>query len=114
MHKDEAASTDIFLALRKLAANHARRRSFYALPRSHRLLLSSLGPALPGPLLAHDAGAVADSGNHAASTTSPAGRGFKARLDEIDDRIRRNADVLIAISMVYNLRKFASPLNLKS
>lgn len=26
-----------------------------------------------------------------------AGRGFKARLDEVDDRIRRNADVLAQI-----------------
>lgn len=68
-----------------LAANNARRRSFYSLPRSHRLLFSSLGPALPGPVL--EGGNVVVAG----------GRGFKARLDEIDDRIRRNADFLSQI-----------------
>jgi hypothetical protein len=77
----------------KLAANNARRRSFYSLPRSHRLLLSSLGSPLPTPLLPTENGEQPDQ----TSLLGAAGRGFKARLDEIDDRIRRNADVLSQI-----------------
>ncbi|PWN37854.1 N2227-domain-containing protein, partial [Meira miltonrushii] len=74
-----------------LAANSARRKSLYALPRSHRLLFSSLGPTLPGPLLESEG-----SANEEHSIIA-GGRGFKARLDEIDDRIRRNADFLSQI-----------------
>lgn len=74
-----------------LAANNSRRKSFYSLPRSHRLLFSSLGPTLPGPLLERE-GSTAEE-----HSVIVGGRGFKARLDEIDDRIRRNADFLSQI-----------------
>ncbi|CEH17600.1 Putative trehalase [Ceraceosorus bombacis] len=97
-----------------LAANNARRKSFYSLARSHRLLLSQVGPELPGPLVemeneeghdssVHDAdsavrgGRAQESAGHERQTLPPGGRGFKSRLDEIDDRIRRNADVLSLI-----------------
>lgn len=83
---------DTYLAY-SLAANNARRRSFYSLPRSHRLLLSSLGSTLPGPVLDGVASETGIEHEH----TIAGGRGFKARLDEIDDRIRRNADVLAQI-----------------
>lgn len=56
------------------------------------MLLSSLGSALPGPLLSADSGDKAE--DEEKSTLLAAGRGFKARLDEIDDRIRRNYEVL--------------------
>jgi carnosine N-methyltransferase len=54
------------------------------------LLLSSLGSLLPVPLLSSDT-------EEQRSLLDVAGRGFKARLDEIDDRVRRNADVLAQI-----------------
>jgi carnosine N-methyltransferase len=90
---------DTYLAF-SLAANNARRRSFYSLPRSHRLLLSTLGSALPGPIL------DGSSSSQQAAGAISAGRGFKARLDEIDDRIRRNADVLSLV--VQDSRNFLS------
>ncbi|KAN0065054.1 hypothetical protein ACQY0O_001549 [Thecaphora frezii] len=73
-----------------LAANNARRRSYYSLPRAHQLLLSHLGPNLPLPQLELHAS------THPAAPQQPISRlcGFKVRLDEIDDRIRRNADLL--------------------
>lgn len=51
-----------------------------------------MGSPLPGPFLQTE-------GQDQEEQTSlvAAGRGFKARLDEIDDRIRRNADVLSQI-----------------
>ncbi|PWN97760.1 N2227-domain-containing protein [Tilletiopsis washingtonensis] len=84
-----------------LETNNARRRSYYALPRAHRTLLSQLGPTIPGPMAA----AASDEEGHstgiaeqtAPSEMAPGGIGFKARLAEIDDRIRRNADVLSLI-----------------
>ena len=56
------------------------------------MLLSSLGAPLPGPLLRSEG---QEEGEDA--SLAVAGRGFKARLDEVDDRIRRNADVLAQI-----------------
>lgn len=65
-----------------LASNNLRRRSYNVLPRSQRALLNSLGPSLPLP------------DGVESSSTAVAQQGFKARLDEIDDRIRRNAAFL--------------------
>ncbi|PWN49718.1 N2227-domain-containing protein [Violaceomyces palustris] len=65
-----------------LTANDARRRSFYSLPRAHQELLLGLKEPLPGPLL------------HGQSASHQVSSGFRAKLDEIDDRIRRNADLL--------------------
>ncbi|CAO1638809.1 unnamed protein product [Sympodiomycopsis kandeliae] len=64
-----------------LAANNLRRRSYNVLPRRHRDLLNSLGSTLPAPIL---------EGGDQVQT----GQGFQAKLDEIDDRIRRNAAFL--------------------
>lgn len=66
-----------------LSANDSRRRSYYSLPRAHQQLLSDLGSPLPLP-------DEAQGGEQK--------RGFKSRLDEIDDRIRRNADLLTMIA----------------
>lgn len=73
-----------------LAANNARRRSYNVLHRSTRSLLNSLGPALSGPQL----GQAAVAGPHEYEESSNARRGFKVRLDEMDDRVRRNAEFI--------------------
>ncbi|KAK0535575.1 hypothetical protein OC835_002319 [Tilletia horrida] len=77
-----------------LAANETRKRSYKSLPPHHRTLLEDLGPALPAPLLTED-----HSINSGSSSTNPilTGKGVRSRLEEIDDRIRRNADVLSKI-----------------
>ncbi|KAJ9479576.1 Carnosine N-methyltransferase [Pseudozyma hubeiensis] len=69
-----------------LSANDARRRSFFSLPRAHQQLLADVGQPLALPELPN-----------ATSPTSQS-RGFKSRLEEIDDRIRRNADLLSLIA----------------
>ncbi|SNX87182.1 related to UPF0586 protein C9orf41 homolog [Melanopsichium pennsylvanicum] len=69
-----------------LTANDARRRSLFSLPRAHQQLLADLGPPLPLPELQNGSSQVERS------------HGFKSRLDEIDDRIRRNADLLTLIA----------------
>lgn len=69
-----------------LMANDARRRSYFSLPRAHQQLLADLGQPLPLPEL--------PSGSSAPQPS----RGFKSRLEEIDDRIRRNADLLTMIA----------------
>lgn len=69
-----------------LSANDARRRSFFSLPRAHQQLLADVGQPLALPEL-----------SNATSSTSQS-RGFKSRLEEIDDRIRRNADLLSLIA----------------
>ena len=58
---------------RALSVNNRRRISLYALPRAHQQILGETGHV---------------------STPVGSGRGYRAKLDEIDDRIRRNADVL--------------------
>lgn len=65
---------------RQLSMNNWRRTSLFSLPRAHQALLQDVGPPVPGPLLEHG--------------SSSGERGLRARLDEMDDRIRRNADVL--------------------
>ncbi|EST05367.1 hypothetical protein PSEUBRA_005644 [Kalmanozyma brasiliensis GHG001] len=69
-----------------LSANDARRRSYFSLPRAHQQLLAEVGQPLSLPEL--------PSGSSQAAPT----RGFKSRLEEIDDRIRRNADLLSLIA----------------
>lgn len=69
-----------------LTANDARRKSYFSLPRAHQQLLSDLGQDLPLPELQNGATRVEQL------------RGFKSRLEEIDDRIRRNADLLTLIA----------------
>ncbi|GAC97685.1 hypothetical protein PHSY_005271 [Pseudozyma hubeiensis SY62] len=69
-----------------LSANDARRRSFFSLPRAHQQLLADVGQPLALPELPN-----------ARSSTSQS-RGFKSRLEEIDDRMRRNADLLSLIA----------------
>ncbi|KAL4399586.1 S-adenosylmethionine-dependent methyltransferase [Malassezia pachydermatis] len=61
--------------------NNERRKALYSLPRAHQDRLLGLRADVPGP---------------AGSGTSF--HGFKAKLQEVDDRIRRNADVLEAMS----------------
>lgn len=58
-----------------------------------------MGSPLPGPLLQTEGNDQTGKEEEEEEHTSlvAAGRGFKARLDEIDDRIRRNADVLSQI-----------------
>ncbi|EPQ29720.1 uncharacterized protein PFL1_02940 [Pseudozyma flocculosa PF-1] len=93
-----------------LAANNARRKSYYSLPRAHQHLLSDIGTPLPLPQLdgngdANDSRTRTGTSTTAATATttssssssSAASRGFRARLDEIDDRIRRNADLLAEV-----------------
>ena len=65
------------IPLIQLHMNNARRQSLYALPQAHQALLQGLHAPVPGPM-----------------EGKPAQRGFRAKLYEIDDRIRRNADVL--------------------
>ena len=84
-----------------LAANNARRRSYNVLHRSTRSLLNSLGPALSGPAHLQQGGSHTYANANASGTTtfaydesSNARRGFKVRLDEMDDRIRRNAEFI--------------------
>lgn len=69
-----------------LSANDSRRRSYFSLPRAHQELLADIGQPLSLPEL--------PSGSSSAAQT----RGFKSRLEEIDDRIRRNADLLSLIA----------------
>ncbi|KAJ1018479.1 hypothetical protein NDA18_006630 [Ustilago nuda] len=69
-----------------LSANDARRRSYFSLPRAHQELLADIGQPLPLPDLLDGSSSVKQR------------RGFKSRLEEIDDRIRRNADLLSAIA----------------
>lgn len=81
-----------------LATNNVRRRSYNILERTQKNLLNSLGPALP-LLDVTDAGSNSISDvtgvKTAAIGSNPWGRhGFKARLYEMDDRVRRNADFL--------------------
>lgn len=63
--------------LTQLHVNNGRRQSLYALPQAHQALLQGLQAPVPGPV-----------------DGVPIQRGFRAKLNEIDDRIRRNADVL--------------------
>lgn len=81
----------------QLATNSTRRRSLYALPRAHQALLRDIGSILPSPVL--ETGSIRSSSAPSTSSSTsnssqPPLRGFAARLDEVDDRIRRNADVL--------------------
>ena len=69
-----------------LLANDARRKSFFSLPRAHQHLLSEVGQSLSLPELPNGPPQI------------PKARGFKSRLEEIDDRIRRNADLLSLIA----------------
>lgn len=69
-----------------LSANDARRRSFFSLPRAHQQLLVDIGQPLSLPKLPEGSSPPSQS------------RGFKSRLEEIDDRIRRNADLLSLIA----------------
>ncbi|PWN19279.1 N2227-domain-containing protein [Microstroma glucosiphilum] len=75
-----------------LASNNLRRRSYYALTRSQRALLSSLGGKLLRPLL--DDEELQESSSMNSSGERGDRSGLKGRLDEIDDRIRRNASFL--------------------
>lgn len=79
------------LIFEQLAANSSRRRSLYALPRAHQALLRDVGSTLPSPTLDPDSDSNSKSQQQ---QPQPPLRGVKSRLDEIDDRIRRNADVL--------------------
>ncbi len=81
-----------------LSANDARRRSYFSLPRAHQSLLADLGQPLPLPQLD-------ESGTSKQQSQS---RGFRSRLEEIDDRIRRNADLLTLIAD--ESRGFLGPL----
>ncbi|CAO1614963.1 unnamed protein product [Parajaminaea phylloscopi] len=87
-----------------LATNNVRRRSYNALPRSQRILLDSIGGPLALPVLddVEQQGQRAAPGGPArlaATDSNPWGsHGFKARLYEMDDRIRRNADFLDLIA----------------
>ncbi|SPO23884.1 related to UPF0586 protein C1778.07 [Ustilago trichophora] len=69
-----------------LMANDARRRSYFSLPHAHQQLLAELNQSLPLPELGNGPSQAQQS------------RGFKGRLEEIDDRIRRNADLLTMIA----------------
>lgn len=75
-----------------LASNNIRRRSYYALNRSQRQLLNTLGPILPVPSI--EPGEGSQQAAAEGPSLVPQRRGLKARLDEIDDRIRRNAAFL--------------------
>ncbi|KAE8239079.1 hypothetical protein A4X13_0g8260 [Tilletia indica] len=77
-----------------LAANESRKRSYRSLNPFHRTLLDDLGPVLPAPAL--EAASPSPSAS-AADSPIVTGKGVRSRLDEIDDRIRRNADVLSKI-----------------
>ncbi|KAK0544998.1 hypothetical protein OC846_003996 [Tilletia horrida] len=76
-----------------LANNERRRRALRSLPPHHRSLLEEIGPVLPPPALERSSTAIAH-GNSSDPSPIVTGRGVRARLDEIDDRIRRNADLL--------------------
>lgn len=71
----------------QLHANNARRQSLYTLPHAHQALLLRIQTRVPGP-----------------SANTPEQCGFRSKLNEIDDRIRRNADVLE--QMAYFCRSF--------
>lgn len=75
-----------------LASNNLRRRSYYALTRSQRALLGSLGGKLLRPLLEDEE--LQESSSMNSSGERGDRSGLKGRLDEIDDRIRRNASFL--------------------
>ena len=76
-----------------LAQNNVRRNSYVSLPRAHQELLADLGPKLPLPQLPVESAGSRNS----PETRAVQGQGVKARLDEMDDRIRRNADFLSLI-----------------
>lgn len=68
-----------------LSANNARRKSFLSIPMAHQHLLKDVGSPLPWPDdLQQSSGSVL--------------LGFRNRIEEIDDRIRRNADLLAQIA----------------
>lgn len=71
-------------SLTQLSVNNARRTAVCNLPLAHQAMLRALSTPLPAPTLAD---AVPDSTG-----------GVRARLAEIDDRLRRNADVLRQIA----------------
>ncbi|KAL9936253.1 hypothetical protein V8E36_005095 [Tilletia maclaganii] len=78
-----------------LAANECRKRSFKSLPPHHRSLLEDVGPILPAPYIIPSSSSSSDpSEQQQEQRTIVTGKGVQARLEEIDDRIRRNADVL--------------------
>ncbi|PWN26653.1 N2227-domain-containing protein [Jaminaea rosea] len=81
-----------------LATNNIRRRSYNALSRRHRNMLADVGATLPRPTIEGGGGASSSREVKEGSRSTPPNlwgdRGIKARLAEIDDRIRRNADFL--------------------
>lgn len=81
-----------------LATNNIRRRSYNALSRRHRNMLVDVGATLPRPTIEGGGGASSSREVKEGSRPTPPNlwgdRGIKARLAEIDDRIRRNADFL--------------------
>ena len=64
-----------------LHRNNERRSSLYAQPHEHQAMLSRLSTPVPGP-----------------PGTPGAYAGFRDKLNEMDDRIRRNADVLSSMA----------------
>lgn len=66
--------------LTQLDANSVRRKALFSLPHAHQALLQSLDVDIPGP--------------HGSASHS-----FRAKLAEMDDRVRRNADVLEQVSI---------------
>lgn len=92
-----------------LAANNVRRRSYNVLSKRQRGILNRLGGELPGPssastgvkneiTSAESLGQRNDSSSSSSIINANGNlwgtRGFKARLYEMDDRVRRNADFL--------------------
>lgn len=72
------------MQLTQLHVNNARRAAICNLPLAHQALLRNLETPLPAPVLEEEV---------------PAQRGgVRARLGEVDDRIRRNADVLSQVA----------------
>lgn len=64
--------------------NNRRRSSYYSLPFAHQALLRDVGAQISGPVV---------EGVDVLSGRS----GYRAKLDEVDDRIRRNADMIEGI-----------------
>lgn len=71
-------------SLIQLSVNQARRKALCNLPLAHQTMLRALSTPLPAPTLGEP---VPDTEG-----------GVRARLAEIDDRIRRNADVLAQVA----------------
>ena len=71
-------------SLTQLSVNQARRKALCNLPLAHQTMLRTLSTPLPAPTLGEP---VPDTEG-----------GVRARLAEIDDRIRRNADVLAQVA----------------